>query len=312
MNEVLFPFPRSNHIVGVLTRPDSAAQRVDPPAVVLVNAGFVHRVGPNRIHVKLARRLAALGFPVLRFDFSGIGDSRSRRDDVPFDQQSIVEIEEALDQMSAAGLAQRFLLAGICSGATNSLRVARHDRRVVGAALINGVWKLGLDSSEIKQLHSARYYRRLAVLDPRSWIRVMTGRSNYRVILRTAARSLASRYRRHKPQPVQERSENSELSDFRAVVESGAHLLLVCSERDRSHTVLTAMAGPLAELRATDRFRSEVIRDADHTFDLCCHQREVIDLLCGWAESVADSPPVSPIANVAEAKGSQTLTLGAP
>jgi hypothetical protein len=48
-----------------------------PPAVmfVLLNAGAVHRQGPFRLYVHLARRLAALGFSCVRFDQPGIGDS---------------------------------------------------------------------------------------------------------------------------------------------------------------------------------------------------------------------------------------------
>jgi hypothetical protein len=61
-------------LVGILSRPPAG---VDPamPGVLLLNAGRIHRVGPNRLYVAIARRLAAMGFAVCRFDLSGIGDS---------------------------------------------------------------------------------------------------------------------------------------------------------------------------------------------------------------------------------------------
>ena len=47
-------------------------------ALILLNAGLVHRMGPFRLYVQMARRLAAEGYAVLRFDQSGLGDSPRR------------------------------------------------------------------------------------------------------------------------------------------------------------------------------------------------------------------------------------------
>src|SRR5689334_20064244 len=58
-------------LVGIVTTP--AETRADRTGVILLNAGVVHRVGPNRLYVTLARRLAQAGLTVLRFDHSGIG-----------------------------------------------------------------------------------------------------------------------------------------------------------------------------------------------------------------------------------------------
>lgn len=51
------------HLVAVATQPANAA---DVPGVILLNAGVLHRVGPHRLHVHLARRLAAAGHPADR------------------------------------------------------------------------------------------------------------------------------------------------------------------------------------------------------------------------------------------------------
>ena len=58
-------------LVAITTEPPREAAVDDPTGIVLVSAGLVHRVGPNRLYVRLARRLAATGCPVLRFDLSG-------------------------------------------------------------------------------------------------------------------------------------------------------------------------------------------------------------------------------------------------
>ena len=76
MTEQVLLFGTNRCLVGMLTEPEKSQVPADLPAFILFNAGLLHRVGPNRLHVTLARRLARRGFPVLRFDFSGIGDSR--------------------------------------------------------------------------------------------------------------------------------------------------------------------------------------------------------------------------------------------
>ena len=60
-------------LVGILTEP----ARRDPklPGALLLSPGLKHRVGPHRLHLKLARLYAGLGMPVFRFDYHGTGDS---------------------------------------------------------------------------------------------------------------------------------------------------------------------------------------------------------------------------------------------
>ena len=99
---------------GVVTIPREGPE--DAPALVLLNAGATHRIGPNRLHVRLARRLAAAGTLVLRFDTAGVGDSETRRDGMPYVESVFVEVREALDLLAERFGVRRFVLGGICSG----------------------------------------------------------------------------------------------------------------------------------------------------------------------------------------------------
>ena len=47
-------------LLGVPTSPPDEAR--DRPCVVILNAGVIHRVGPGRLSVDIARRAAAAGF----------------------------------------------------------------------------------------------------------------------------------------------------------------------------------------------------------------------------------------------------------
>src|SRR5436190_8757987 len=88
-----------NAMVGVLTEPDPQVRSADAPAVVLLNAGLLHRVGACRLHVRVARALAPAGFTSLRFDFSGMGDSEPRRDGLSFEEAAVREVQEAMDYL---------------------------------------------------------------------------------------------------------------------------------------------------------------------------------------------------------------------
>jgi alpha/beta superfamily hydrolase len=74
MKETAIRFGKFDTLIGVITEPDTPAQD-NRPIIILSNAGLIHRIGPNRIYVKLARLLAEDGYCVLRFDLSGVGDS---------------------------------------------------------------------------------------------------------------------------------------------------------------------------------------------------------------------------------------------
>src|SRR5690606_13527989 len=60
-------------LVGTITRPLGRTTRTT--ALVLLNGGMSHRMGPFWLYVRMARRLAAQGYGVVRLDQSGMGDS---------------------------------------------------------------------------------------------------------------------------------------------------------------------------------------------------------------------------------------------
>src|SRR5688500_20259796 len=77
LRERAIRFGSGERLVGILTDPADGedAQR---PTAVFVTAGMLHRVGPNRLYVTLARRLARLGVPSMRFDLSEIARASCR------------------------------------------------------------------------------------------------------------------------------------------------------------------------------------------------------------------------------------------
>ena len=166
-SEQAFLLGRRKTLVCIATRPVTL-RMPDKPAVVILNAGIIHRVGPNRMSVKLARALASIGISALRFDLSGIGDSEPRADGLPPLEASLSDIREVLDGLAARG-ESRFVLLGLCSGADHSVAYAADDPRVAGLVL--------LDPSIPRTLcfYLNYYARRLG--DSRSWLNAIAGKN---------------------------------------------------------------------------------------------------------------------------------------
>src|SRR5579864_8085694 len=136
MTEAVLRFGDNQRLIGICSEPaDSGRHRA---AAIVLNAGLLHRVGPNRFHVTLSRRLAAMGIPTLRFDFSGIGDSLPARSSAPFPQRASEEVEHAMDALHDRFGIRAFTLIGICSGADVALDSALENDRATQAVVING------------------------------------------------------------------------------------------------------------------------------------------------------------------------------
>lgn len=142
IEEIPHVFGDDARLVGVCTRPLTGAA---PVGVVLVNAGVIHRIGPHRSAVKLARVLASAGITVLRFDLSGVGDSRQATGGRTYHEQSVHDIRDAMDLLRDQHQIRRVVLYGICSGAVHACAAAIVDDRVVGLAMMDGyafpTWK---------------------------------------------------------------------------------------------------------------------------------------------------------------------------
>ncbi|MGZ3416685.1 MAG: serine aminopeptidase domain-containing protein, partial [Polyangiales bacterium] len=87
--------------------------------------------------VTLARSFAAQGFVALRYDLGGLGDSKAARGDLSFQERAVADTRAAMDWLERTGLARRFVVFGLCSGADNGLATALADPRVCGVAMLD-------------------------------------------------------------------------------------------------------------------------------------------------------------------------------
>ncbi len=150
-------FGSHGEVFGVLSRDPSAGPAT--LALLLLGAGALPHTGPNRAWVEVARRWAARGIPTIRLDLAGIGEAGGEDPELVSDESTyepwrIDDVRGVLDQLQAAGIAGRFVLGGLCSGAHCSLQGALADSRVCGLLLINlflVTWNTELVSERIRR-----------------------------------------------------------------------------------------------------------------------------------------------------------------
>jgi len=137
MKETPVLFGPDRSLVGVVSTPD-AEGRMAPVACLMLNMGANYRVGPHRINVKLARQLAGHGISGIRFDLAGLGDSGPPRGELHFMEQVVLDMQAAMNLVETMLGIRRFIVIGLCSGATNGVATAMVDPRIVGILLFDG------------------------------------------------------------------------------------------------------------------------------------------------------------------------------
>ena len=138
MKERVCQFGPDLNLVGILTEPAEEDLQPDAPVILMLNAGLLHHVGPNRMSVEFARRLAGCGIRSLRFDLSGCGDSELPSEAKLDENRALLDIKDAMDFLELKHDIRRFVIIGLCSGADHAHAIALCDSRVVGAILLDG------------------------------------------------------------------------------------------------------------------------------------------------------------------------------
>jgi exosortase A-associated hydrolase 1 len=208
-------------MLGIVSMP-SANEPAASIGVLIVVGGDQYRVGSHRQFVLLARHLAAHSYPVLRFDFPGMGDSPGEL--VSF-EHTTPHIKAAIDAFQdTCPDVQRVVLWGLCDGASASLLYleATQDPRVVGLALLNP-WvrsEAGLARAQVK------HYYRQRLLEPAFWHKLLVGGVGW-----PALRSLGSKLRtmRSRPAPDSASFQERMAQAWRAFP---GPILLLLSQRD--------------------------------------------------------------------------------
>jgi pimeloyl-ACP methyl ester carboxylesterase len=295
MREYVFAFGPNGDIVGILTEPDAAVARPDAPIVIASNVGLNHRVGPYRSYVDLARRLAALGYPMFRFDLSGLGDSAPRRDNRNEIERAVLDVKDAMEALAERRGARRFIQLGFCSGVDSAHLIAREDPRVVGAIFIEGY------SFPTPTFYARRYLRR--PMNLRFWKLYLSDKLRRLHLARGAGPSEAGEryeiYSRSYPSRAQL------IEDFRALTARDVQMLFVYvggTGADYAHNYAGQFYENFPLLRGDRHVELKYFEHADHIFTYLIDREQLFACVTVW---ITLSFPGAPRASAAAQRSAQ-------
>ena len=273
-------------LLGLAALPEAMADC----GVLVVVGGPQYRIGSHRQFLLLSRRLAAAGYPVLRFDYRGMGDSGGAQRD--FDEVT-EDIGAAMDAFFARCPAiRRVVLWGLCDAASASLLYveSRHDARVAGLALLNP-W---LRSEATLARARLRHYYLRRLVEPAFWTKLVSGELKIAASIRDLLRNaLLARTRTGDAGEGADRSRPFQVRMADGMRCFQGSVLILLSENDlvaREFEMQTRGAGERGEnnawagLRSAQRVCRRTIPGADHTFSTAQWRNrvetETLDWLC--------------------------------
>jgi pimeloyl-ACP methyl ester carboxylesterase len=274
MEEEIVRLGSNQRLVGIVT---PAADETGAPAVIILNAGIVHRVGPNRLHVRLARRLAAQGHTVLRFDLSGIGDSAADVAAESLEASLFSDLRAATDFLGARGH-DRFILFGLCSGAHLAVFYSPTDERVVGTVLIDPEIPPTVKSLVVKI--------RSRLLRPQAWWSLLTGRLSLLPQLRAATGSGPT-------EPAGNAALETGTEALRSMVARGAQLFVIFTGGHRWCNYREHFLDVFPSIDFGEQLRLEYREEADHIFSFEESQRRLVESVAEWTASAGFRSPAA-------------------
>lgn len=299
LTEHCYEFGQQRHLFGIVTAPKEPRENSRDLAVVMLNSGSVHRVGPNRLYVGLTRQLAARGFPCLRFDLQGLGDSamiHAGTENHSYPKSALADTADALRFLKTELGYKHFILAGLCSGAHAAFHAAvgLPEFDISAAMLINPLTFRYVDGMSLSTSHfqDVEYYKKSA-RSMKSWLKLLRGQVDLKhlaglgiaqVTMKLASLRQAFNERfavRKAPQLAQE------LLQLQAQQRS---MSLIVAEGDPGYNLLKSGARyTSARLLKKGLIHLHFIAKANHTFSARKPREELIKVVCDEVNERAKS-----------------------
>lgn len=271
---------RGDTLVGIVHEPVRLSRDI---GVLIIVGGPQYRVGSHRQFVLLARGLATAGYPVLRFDYRGMGDSSGESRNFEAVESDIASAIDAMAE-ELPGL-RGIIMFGLCDAASAALMYPANDSRVLGLILANP-WAR-TDGGEA-QVYVQHYYGQ-RLLRRAFWAKLFSGRVDFRESVRGLSSSLGRMLRartdsdRTAPWDYLERM-------LTGVACSDRPLLLLMSGRDltaREFDTLCRRSPRWARHMSAPNVHRVDLQDADHTFSNGASQDRATLTAIQWLETLS-------------------------
>ncbi len=278
-------------LLGILSRPQAPAQT----GVVVIVGGPQYRVGSHRQFVLLSRALAGAGYPVLRFDYRGMGDSTGTQRDFEVISADIAAAIDTLQQRLPA--VKQVALWGLCDGASAALLYcgATRDPRVCGLCLLNP-WVRSEASLARTQV---RHYYRQRLMQKEFWLKLLRGR-----VAKSAVSGLIQKIRLASAAPDKHRIDTGQTAFQHRMAAAwhrfDGHLLLLLSADDYTAKEFAEYAGSDPSWKNYQNRTGLVCHEmagADHTFSNSAMQAAAQELVLNWLAQCKPNPSVAYISD---------------
>jgi len=265
-------------LVGVLSRPAAVASR----GVIVVVGGPQYRVGSHRQFLMLSRDLAAVGIPVLRFDYRGMGDSEG-------EMRSFESIDEDLAAAIDVFFAHlpelhEVILWGLCDAASAALMYAHRDPRVCGLVLANPWVRTpeGLAHTMIKHYYGAR------LLQGAFWRSLLRGRIDVAEACRDLGANLGALLRKQARHPSASASTPFQDRMALGLQRFTGNVLICLSGNDltaREFEAATSASATWKDALDRPKLQWRRLAESNHTFSKRAWRDQVSSWTTDWMRS---------------------------
>lgn len=273
MKEDLHRFGADGRLCGIVHLPATEV-RENTSAVIFITAGLIHKTGPFRLHVDLARALAAKSVPSLRFDLSGIGESEACQSGESAEQSAITDVKTAMDALVEKLGVRHFILVGLCSGAEVAHRTALSDARVTGFVAMDGY------IARTRAYYFWHYLPR--IFSAAKWLDFLRSKW-HRVRDRNSATAADTAEDEalafwEGPGP----SRDKLAAEFRALCDRGVRQLQIFSGGSGDYSYPAQFQHAFHDVDFRDLLDVHYLRNADHVYILQSDRQQLIQLISQW------------------------------
>lgn len=275
---IIFP-SAGNELLGIIASPEQPGST----GILVVVGGPQYRVGSHRQFLLLSRALASAGYPVMRFDCCGMGDSSGELADFQGMNGDISAAIAAFQQQCPT--ISNVVLWGLCDAASASLLYwdATHDSQVAGLVLLNP-WVRS--EATLARTHIKHYYGQ-RLLQVEFWRKLLTGNLGVGRALGGLVASFV-RARRASSSTAGDAVLPFQAKMMRALKEFRGQILLILSGDD--YTAKEFIEAIQADSTGRAALQNSCLRrvdidGADHTFSSAEWRQSVEAMTISWIET---------------------------
>jgi len=257
----------ARQLFGIRTLP--TGKRPSKHGVIILNSGLLHHVGPFRLHIDLADRLALDGYAVMCLDQSGKGES-PRRKGMNRQQSVLLDYDDAMAELAQYGISNA-VLVGLCSGADDAALIASHRDSVSGIVSLDGYAR-----------RNVRYYLKYSIthygkriFSLAAWVRFFKHRVS-KVVVGNVEEELDG---------IDIRNWGSDaemLSQYSEFLNRGGKLLAIFTTGQDYYNYLGQLAAQIAGVQDSENIEEVYYTDANHTYSLTSHRARLLDQINTW------------------------------